>query len=88
MSTTSEGPDPRKPLGAETILRERLAAGAIDEEDFRRRLTVLREQAQPTRPWRTVALAVVGVVAIAGAAGGIAYAAQTTIAENYVGLPL
>jgi uncharacterized cupredoxin-like copper-binding protein len=82
LSSAFVGRDPRKPVGAETILRERLAAGTIDEEDFRRHLTVLREQAQPIRPWRTIALAVLGVVAIAGAAGGIAYAAQNTIAHS------
>jgi uncharacterized cupredoxin-like copper-binding protein len=82
LSTTSEGRDPRKAVGAETILRERLAAGAIDEEEFRRRLTVLRAQAQRTRPWKTIGLAVAGVVAIAGAVAGVAYAAQNTITHS------
>jgi hypothetical protein len=42
----------------------------------------LREGAQRTRPWKTIALACFGVTAIAGAAGGLAYAAQNTISHS------
>ena len=79
VNTPSAGPGHGKTAGAETILRERLAAGTIDDEEFRRRLTVLREGAQRTPPWKTIALAAFGVIAIAGAAAGLAYAAQNTI---------
>ncbi len=79
VNTPSAGPGHGKTAGAETILRERLAAGTIDDEEFRRRLTVLREGAQRTPPWKTIALAAFGVIAIAGTAGGLAYAAQNTI---------
>jgi uncharacterized cupredoxin-like copper-binding protein len=82
VNTSSARPAPGKTAGAETILRERLAAGAIDEEEFRRRVTVLREGGQRTRPWKAIALAAFGVVAIAGAAGGLAYAAQNTIGHS------
>ena len=82
MNAPFAGPGSEKTAAAETILRERLAAGAIDAEEFRRRVTVLREGARRTRPWKAIALATFGVVAIAGAAGGLAYAAQSTIGHS------
>ena len=82
MNTPFAGPDSGKTSGAETILRKRLAAGDIDEEEFRRRLSILRDAAQGTRPWKTIALAAFGVVAIAGAGGSLAYAAQNAIGHS------
>jgi uncharacterized cupredoxin-like copper-binding protein len=82
VNTPFAGPGSGKTAAAETILRERLAAGAIDEEEFRLRLPVLRERALRTRPWKTIALACFSVIAIAGAAGGLAYAAQNTIGHS------
>ena len=40
---THDEPTTGKSVGPEAILRERLARGDIDEEDFRQKLTVLRE---------------------------------------------
>jgi putative membrane protein len=45
-STTST-PNRADPAEAETLLRRRYAAGEIDDEEYQRRLTVLRGQPPP-----------------------------------------
>jgi uncharacterized cupredoxin-like copper-binding protein len=61
---------------AEAILRERRESGSIDDVEFRYRLAVLRTQPARTHLRAIIALTAVGVLALAAAAAGLAYAAQ------------
>ena len=72
--------------GPEAILRERRAAGAIDEAEFRRRLLVLRVQGNRPRRRGLIAVTAVGGLAVAAAAAGIAYAAQNSLGHSPQGL--
>jgi hypothetical protein len=70
----------------EAILRERRAAGAIDDVEFRRRLVVLRAQRNRPRRRGLIAVIAVGGLAVAAAAAGIVYAAQNSLGHSPQGL--
>jgi uncharacterized cupredoxin-like copper-binding protein len=70
----------------ETILRERRAAGAIDDVEFRRRLEVLRAQGNLPRRRGLILVIALGGLAVATAAAGIVYAAQNSLGHPLQGL--
>jgi uncharacterized cupredoxin-like copper-binding protein len=66
----------------EAILRERRAAGAIDDVEFRRRLVVLRAQGNRPRRRGLILVIAIGGLAVAAAAAGIVYAAQNSLGHS------
>jgi uncharacterized cupredoxin-like copper-binding protein len=70
----------------EAILRERRAAGAIDEVEFRRRLEVLRAQGNRPRRRGLTLVITIGGLAVAAATAGIVYAAQNSLGHSPQGL--
>jgi uncharacterized cupredoxin-like copper-binding protein len=69
----------------EAILRERRAAGAIDDVEFRRRLAVLRAQGSRPRRRGLILVVAIGGLAVAAAAAGIVYAAQNSPGQSPLG---
>jgi uncharacterized cupredoxin-like copper-binding protein len=70
----------------EAILRDRRAAGAIDDVEFRRRLEVLRAQGNLPRRRGLILVIALGGLAVATAAAGIVYAAQNSLGHSPQGL--
>lgn len=76
----------RDAANPEAILRERRAAGAIDDVEFRRRLVVLRAQGNRPRRRGLILVIAIGGLAVAAAAAGIVYAAQNSLGHSPQGL--